>query len=308
MIEVYITHYVTEEIPGYNDLAVDCAHGILEATQGDGVPYQLIFIYWAANDELDADLRARMPPQVDLVRETHGLQQHLMNQSAVRAKANSAEFFVCLHNDIRPCPGWLRNLAIDLRTAEEKYGRASSVCMPRYIPYHWLEPHPDARASDQVWSRLDPRTEPKILTPEVMAGFCKQHGFEFNGRHVLCPETTFTTDDGHQLMMYGAAPEFFDEIGGCDETFIGVNFGDNEWGMRAIMAGKKNLISQGCIVQHIAGLTFNNPIVAVHFDDNHHRFIAKWGMDIYRQMQDGSLWTRLHREQRERRAAEGLPP
>lgn len=308
LIEIYVTHYVTEAIAGYNDLAIDCAHGILETTDRDDVPYQLIFVYYAETQRLADDLIARMPPQVKIVREYCGLQQHLMNRATALARVREAEYFVCLHNDVRPCPGWLRNVVTDLRNAEVIYGRGNVVCSPRHPPYHWLAPHPGARAPWEVWSLLQPEAEPKILTCAQMLGYCMSNGFRFDGRHVLSPNETFTVDHGHQLMMYAAAPEFFDDIGGCDESFVGVNFGDCDWGMRVLLTNKKNLISQGCLIQHIAGITFNNQGVREHFDNNDQRFIQKWGMETFLQLQDGSVWIKLHQEQRDRRERLGLVP
>lgn len=308
MIDVYVTHYVTEAIAGYNDLAIDCMHGILETTDRDGIEYQPIVIYYAETQRLADDLIARMPKRVKLVREYRSLQQHLMNRATSLARAREAEFFVCLHNDVRPGPGWLRNLVADLRAAEETYGRGNVVCSPRHPPYHWLEPHEDARASDQVWSLLRPSVEPKVLSRDAIVDYCTAHGFAFDGRHIVSPPHSFTVDHGHQLMMYAAAPEFFDDIGGCDESFVGVNFGDCDWGIRVLLSDKKNLISQGCLVQHVTGITFNHLDVRQHFDNNDLRFIEKWGVDWFRMLQDGSLWTMLQRLQRERRAAKGLAP
>lgn len=148
-------------------------------------------------------------------------------------------------------------------------------------------------STPEIWDRISPEREAKVITVEAMRAFCKQHGFFFDGRHVHCPDRSSTTDDGHMLMMYGAAPEAFDDIGGCDESFTGLNYGDCDWGMRAIAAGKKNVTSQGCLIGHISGLTFFNPEVQRVLGYNDQRFIDKWGEPTFRAMISGEIWPRL---------------
>jgi len=297
MIDLYATHYVTDALPGYNDFLIECLRDIQEATRDDGVDYQLTVLYWTDSLPCEADLRARVPDGIELVRRDSGVQPYLMNQATALAKARGAELFLYLHNDIRCSRGWLRNIVSDVRASETRHGRGSSIASPRYLPWHWLPPHVEAYKHPDGWARITPGLEAKALTIEAMRAYCKQHGFEFDGRRVVSPKTSYTTDDGHQLMMYCAAPEFFDEIGGCDESFTGLNYGDCDWGLRALLAGKKNLTSQGCLLGHVSGLTFFNPEVANKLGDNHERFIAKWGRALWDELQTGHVWTRLHREQ-----------
>jgi hypothetical protein len=113
---------------------------------------------------------------------------------------------------------------------------------------------------------------------------------------VACPRLSEITDDGHQLMMFCASPRFFDAVGECDERFLGANYDDCDWGIRALLAGKKNLQSTGALVGHIAGFTFFGPAVLSSLGLNDRIFIDKWGQAVWDEMQTGSLWTRLHRE------------
>lgn len=293
MIAVFVTHYVTDAIPGYNDVAVDCALSLQEVAQLDGDRYDLFVLYWTDSPSCEADLRRRLPPGAVAVKCDSRVQPRLMNRATQIAKERGAEFFVCLHNDIRPSRRWFRNLIADVRAADEKYGAASSVVSPRYVPYHWLTPMPSASQYPEFWDRIRPPAESKVLSAEAMRAWCKQHDIKFDGKHVVSPKQSYTTNDGHQLMMYCAAPAFFDAVGGCDETFTGLNYGDCDWGLRALKCGKKNLISQGSLLGHISGLTFFNPVVIAGLDDNHKRFIAKWGIDAFRELQDGSIWHKL---------------
>lgn len=295
MVELYITHYVSEELAGYNDVVIDCLWAIHEATVRDGVPYKLVVLYYASTDALENDLRDRLPDFAEAIRVESSVQPYIMNQATEHAKKRGAELFACLHNDIRPARSWLRNWVSDLHAGEAKYGYANVIASPRYIPYHWLAPHESAYKYPAFWDRIRPELEAKVLSRDAMAGWCARTRFGFDGRLVLAPEKSYLTDDGHQLMMYMCSPSFFDDIGGCDETFAGLNYGDCDWGIRALMAGKKNMISQGALLGHISGLTFFNPVVTNRLYDNHNHFIDKWGLAMFQELQSGRIWTRLHR-------------
>lgn len=296
-VDIYVTHYVTRALPGYNDVAVECVLNLAEAARDDDLPYQICLLYWTDDAELEAELRARMPPSVELARCASHVQPHLMNEATRLAREHDADYFVCLHNDIRPSRGWLRNLVGDVCAAETVHGRGNVIATPRYLPWHWKEPHAEAFRHPAFWDRLRPEVEAKVLSPSAMATWCAGYDFAFDGRSVASPARSYTTDDGHQLMMYCTAPSFFDEIGGCDETFTGLSYGDCDWGLRALLAGKRSLTSQGALLGHLSGLTFYHPTVNDKMDDNHERFIAKWGLPLFGELQDGSLWIRLHRAQ-----------
>jgi GT2 family glycosyltransferase len=92
-------------------------------------------------------------------------------------------------------------------------------------------------------------------------------------------------------MMFAASPRFFDTIGGCDETFTGTGMDDQDWGMRVLMAGKKNMTSRNALVGHIAGFTFGAP--GQQRPDNRPIFQAKWGQAIDDEWMSGALWDRL---------------
>jgi GT2 family glycosyltransferase len=102
-------------------------------------------------------------------------------------------------------------------------------------------------------------------------------------------------------MMWIARPEFFDAVGLCDEEMRGINFDDSDWGIRALLANKRNLQSCTALIGHVEGLTFFNPKYTQAPVDNAQVFIKKWGREMFDEMQTGTLWVRLHKEQDERR-------
>lgn len=310
MISLYVTHHVTAELDGINDILIDQLWRMRDVTAAP------IFVAcWTNEDRYLADIHSRLPPDVDvLVNDRPGrpdTQPSLRNLVVEHARASaSCEAFVLLHNDVRLSRGCLRNLVRDWRHAEQKWGRHSSIVSPRFIPYHLTTPELEAVSDDSFWAQL--AANPNVKSATEMAAWCRQWGFGFEQAYrphvigeVVAPDISETTDDGHQLMMFIASPRFFDDVGPCDEAYVGVNYDDCEWGMRALVAGKKNLQSTGALVGHIAGLSFKLAHGANGErreawripGDNAQIFIAKYGRALFDEMQTGDLWTRLHREQ-----------
>jgi GT2 family glycosyltransferase len=207
------------------------------------------------------------------------------------ARGGGDDPFVLVHNDIRPAHGWLDRLLGDLNWAEDRWGRGSSIVSLRYIPFHRLQ------TTNSIWSelwRLSPR---QFKTIDQMAEWCAQWQFPFINGRVECPTWTAPTDNGHQLMMFAARPSFFDTVGACDEMFTGANYDDSEWGMRALMAGKRNLTSQTALVGHVEGLSFG-VAGTIAPASNEEVFVRKWGRELFEELNSGRLWLRLHEEQR----------
>ena len=221
-----------------------------------------------------------MPRDVDVVLNDRpgnpSIQPSLRNKITDLAKQRrDCEAFVLLHNDVRPARGWFQHLIGDWRDAEKKYGQNRVVMSPRLIPYHKRPPNPTAVRHPAFWQRLHEGKFTDVLSPVEMAAWCKEFGYAFANDEVICPEKSVAADDGHLLMMYAASPHFFDAVGGCDETFVGTGMDDQDWGMRVLMSGRKNLSSRNALVGHIAGFTFGGP--GVSRPDNRQIFLAKWG-------------------------------
>lgn len=258
------------------------------------MPHRLIVLGWAETDELWCDLAHRLAtevPAAHLVRNDRqgrpDIQPSQRNKVLDVARGFGDEPFALVHNDVMPGAGWLDRLLEDLKWAENRWGIGSSVISPRYIPFH---------RADTISKWPDPVL---FKTAEEMEACCtEQLGLEFNrdAGHVVCPAWLPPTDDGHQLMMFVARPSFFDGVGECDECFAGFNYDDCEWGMRALMAGKKNLISQSAFMGHVATMSFGLA-GALAPTDNEKVFVAKWGRALFDELITGKLWLRLHAEQ-----------
>ncbi len=302
MIDIYVTHYVTAAVDGINDILVDQLYEMVRHTTPMDVVRIRVVAWTNAPAYLD-DLRARMPKGVELVVNDRpgrpDLQPSMRNKVLALARSSGCEAFVLLHNDVRPAVGWFGHLVDDWRDAEARWGKGSSIVTPRYIPYHLITPHPEAVKSPEFWNEMRTIRKASVHTEASMAAWCKDHGFDFRHGRVKCPKKSEVTNDGHQLMMFIASPRFFDGIGDCDEGYRGFNFDDSDWGIRALLAGRRNLKSHGSLIGHVEGFTFFSPkMKIIDSTDNAQVFIAKWGRAMFDEMQTGELWRRLHREQK----------
>lgn len=305
MISIYVTHHVTSALDGINDILIDQLHRMKRRVKRlSSEDVRLHVAYWTNDDaRYGKDLRRRVPRDVELVHNNRSgradTQPSLRNRILEHARASGCEAFVLLHNDIRLARGCLEHLIADWRKAEKQWGREQVVVSPHYIPFHLGTPHPEAVTNRIFWEKL--RENPGVNSREFMKVWCREHGLEFRNKEVTCPRHAPVTDDGHQLMMFIAGSRFFDAVGPCDESYTGADFDDNDWGIRALMCGKRHLRSSGALVGHIASLSFK-PLAATaewlaRASNNRRVFIDKWGQRVFDEMQTGEIWPRLHRAQ-----------
>jgi hypothetical protein len=290
MIQVFMTHYARVGCESLTDVTVEAARQLVRVTPGF---YRLTVLGWTETDALWADLEKKLVPVgVTAVRNDRphrpDTQPSQRNKVLELARASGDEPFVLLHNDVRPAFGWLDRIGRDLEEGERRWGRSSSIVSPRYIPFH--------KTYVPVWDAIPDVHMASLKTEAAMAEWCKETGFSFANGSVVCPPWTAFTDDGHQLMMFATRPSFFEAVGECDETFLGANYDDSDWGIRALKAGKRSLVSQSCLMGHAENLSFRYAKEMTPAD-NQATFVAKWGPEVFESLLSGKLWPKLHREQ-----------
>lgn len=298
MIDIYITHHVRPDLHGATGMLMDALEYLRRSVPTDQARVVVVWSHAGGDDfrtTTAADLKALLRSYVVVENDRSGRpdsQPSIRNKVVDLARSSGCEAFVLLHNDVRPAKGWFQHLIGDWRDAEARWGRDRCVVTPRYIPYHTasaflLADRPvSIIALERMREWLDHVEDAQI---------------DGNG-DVVCPSRSRVTDDGHQLMMFCASPRFFDSVGECDERYLGLNYDDCDWGIRALLASKKNLQSTGALVGHVGGFTFfasDTPQEkqAGFGTDNARLFIEKWGRPMFDEMQTGQLWRRLHREQ-----------
>ncbi len=306
VIAVYITHFAVRDIISINDVLIDQLYKMRDTTPMDRA--RLHVVMWTDDAACLEDVRGRAPAGVEVVLNDRAgrpdSQPSMRNKVLELARTSGCQAFVLLHNDVRPARGWLELLVRDWRWAEERWGRDSSVVSPRLIPYHLTAPHPSSgvHADSDLWRSLPAGRD--VMLTDRMVEWCRAQQpdeVRFIGGEVTCPESSSVKYDGRELMMFIASPRFFDDVGDCDESMTGFNYDDTDWGIRAFMAGKRNLQSSGSCVGHIGAFTLNikAPISRERpRADNAALFVAKWGSAIWDEMHAGLLWPRLQREQR----------
>lgn len=303
-IQVFVTHYVSKDTVELNDILVEEIQYLERMT---AYPHETTVIYYDEGGSAD-ELFDRLPGEVKLVKNDrpgrNDIQPSLRNKAVDLAE--DGKYFVLLHNDVRITVGWLDNLVSEMRTSEQKYGKGNCVITPRYIPYWYIGNNGERSENNnftgkypEFWVGL--KTNVKCLSPDAMSAWCATWNFRFDGINAYSLNNPpFVTDDGHQLMMYMGTGKFFRDIGECDETFAGLNYDDSDWGIRALMASKKNLKSQTCLIGHVEGLSFFHKNIFNKRSINDSVFINKWGRAVFDEMQTGQLWIRLHEEQRKK--------
>lgn len=302
-VQIFITHYVNKDMLVLNDILVEEATYLEKITN---YPHELIIVENSPDGSSD-ELYERLPG-IRIEKNNrpgrNDIQPSMRNKVIELANQGDGEWFILLHNDVRVTVWWLHNLLSDMRNAEGKYGTGNVIITPRYIPY-WYVDGIITPKYPSLWEEL--RKNVVRLDIGHMRNWCKGWQFKMdNEGRVYSPENiSYITDDGNSLMMFISSKKCFDDrnggIGDCDESFLGWGYDDNDWGIRALMTGKKNLKSQGCLMGHIEGLTFyNKDFPPKKFSHNADIFIKKWGRNIWDEMETGQLWIRLHNEQKQK--------
>lgn len=290
-VQVFITHYVTKDIIWLNDMLVE-AVTFMEMVKD--YPHETIVVYYSPDGSAD-ELYGRLPEHVKLVKDDRP--GHPGSVPSMRNKIidMAEDYFVILQNDIRVSHGWLLSLTADLKAAEKMYGKRCIVSL-RCVPYHYV-PGIIEPKYPSFWKSLE--SHPSCLSISKMQQWCHQWNFTFRDGILHSTGIDKFTDDGHQLMMFISSKDCFDSetggIGYCDENFLSWGYDDSDWGIRALMEGKKNLKSQNSLIGHLEGFTTTQPgFEWREKSDNREVFIKKWGQGIWDEMQTGRLWTRLH--------------
>jgi hypothetical protein len=305
MINIYVTHHVTAALDGINDILIEQLYRMRRRIRRlpDEEKVKVYVAYWTNDPRYGEDLRRRVPQGVEILFNDRpgrpDTQPSLRNKILDHAQGSDCEAFILLHNDVRIARGCLDHLIADWRKAERRYGKGQTLVSPYYIPYHLGTPRSEAMSNPAYWDRL--RANPGVNSIDFMKSWCRKHDLEFKHEEVTCPERSSITDDGHQIMMFIAGRSYFDAVGPCDERYTGADFDDNDWGIKALMSGRRHLRSTGALIGHIASLSFKplreTPEWLARASDNRKVFIDKWGQVVFDEMQTGEIWKRLHREQ-----------
>lgn len=291
MIQVFILHWADDEYRTPIWFTLRAIKSIQEKTSE---PYELIVVDNYSSQGAYEELKGQLPEGVELVKNDRSLRSVASGRNKVLDLASGS--FVLLHPDVLVTRGWLRNFRRELEWAEE-YFDAPAVITPTYVPY----PLPST-----MFNRYKAHY---AIQEEKLASFAQACGVPFKKNEIICyrPYTgsilrsaTAITDDGNQLMIFIASKRFIDVVGPWDESFTARDYDDCDWGIRALMAGCKNLQSHTTFIHHLQGHSYVPSSQLASNFPNQQTFIAKWGQQMLNDLTDGSLWIRLH-DQAEKR-------
>lgn len=272
--QIYITHYVDQAQSSINDFLVEMVDHLEKHTPE---PHRTNVVYWHPPGEVQlySELKFRLPTTVRFIKcerqPRPDILPALRNVAVLDARAQGKDtVMVLLENDIRVSVGWLKILRQDLSRAEN--ARGDAIVHPRYAPYVYfkspLEAYPD------FWKWLREKTT--CITPEQLGAWSRQHGVHMVNNLVKSHDAEAPLEDNQALMMFITRARVFDRFGLCDETFVDWGYDDDDWAMRAILAGVANMQSQGAWISHLVGLTFCHPSRRKTRRLNLPRFIEKW--------------------------------
>lgn len=294
MIDVFVTHYTDELLWDLNPILLEQLN-FMRAV-GATTEYLVSVLYWcppALDEKFDREVVALAPPDVAFHKNRRPGRPDIQPSLRNFADELARDVYVLIHNDVRVTRGWLDVLVRDFAEAEQRWGRGNCLVHPRYVPYHWLPGFEALGTKVPAWFVAHAKTL------QHFRSVVDPYGFFVDGNGLLyslgdCP----LTDDGHALMMYCTRKGYFDPVGPCDESFVHFNFDDDDWGMRALLVGRKNVKSQNCLLGHYEGMSFFHPALRAALADtrqsNRQIFRAKWGDKAVAAHSDGSIWVRLH--------------
>lgn len=248
--------FISVIIPVFNQLSFTkrCLESIRDFTS---LPYELIVVDNGSTDGTSAFLKTQKDLRVITNRSNRGFGP-AVNQGLALARG---EYLVVLNNDTLVTPGWLEELLSALKT-DPAAGLAGPVtnyasgpqCIP--VPYQ-----ADSEESIVAFARERAAAyKGKIREVFRLVGFC--------------------------LAVKRAVVE---KIGGFDPRFATGNFEDDDFCLRARLAGFRLFIAEGAFVHHYGHRTFGGAGLdfAARMAENWRRFKEKWGLDPTRPLEAG---------------------
>jgi len=219
-----------------------CLESIFTCTDAD--PFELIVVDNGSTDGTWTFLEslARKHPNVRVLHNPH-------NTGFAHAADQTGEFVVTLHSDTLVTKGWLRRLK---RIASSVPGAGLVGPVSNNVSGEQAVEATDLRTSDQIQGyagAMAVRLAGQTMEVSRLSGFC--------------------------LM---AKREVLDRIGVMDSVFPMIGFEDDDFSVRARLAGFKCLIAQDVFVYHFRGRSFSDNVLdrTKIMEQNRRRFLRKW--------------------------------
>jgi len=295
---IYVTHHVRESFREINDFAVAMLWH-LEALTPE--PHETVLALWhpPGEEHLRTWLEERLPPGVEvLFNDRPGrpdVQPSLRNLCVLDARRRGADqLMVLLHADVRVSISWLGSLLAELERE-----KAPAILHPRYAPYCFLSPQEGAPSREYpiFWEQI--RDRKRCLNGTEFGEWIALHRLPSRDSEIVSTRIG-CVDGAGGLMMFICRAGIFDCFGLCDESFTGVNYDDDDWALRAIASGVRNLQCNGVWIGHLVGMTFSKSLGMPGIEgvpyvvNNGVLFAEKWANMIAEVGgKNGALWDHL---------------
>lgn len=282
-VQISIFHYAEDNQLYFNDVLVMLVNSVRELTD---YPYKLNIVDNQMQPKARKDLESKLPdieiinvPKHDPLCGPAGLNTAIVN--------NKEDYLVILHTDLLVSWNWLSCWVQNIINAELKYGvPCASTCL--------LLPYPANEGTKNIpWGLSEgckPENIEKFLNVSNIP--CKK----WRNLPIAISNAGVVTDTGHQLGLYIASKEFWEEVGLHDETMTGT-LDDLDMGIRTLITRCRLLISEKVWLHHIGAL---HQSTGCFLNRDPAPFIRKWGVEVLKKLEDGSLWIALHKKQQEK--------
>lgn len=292
MIQIFILHWAGEKYRKPIQFTLNAIDSVMRNTEGD---YELIVVDNYSHPDAFDEFMGLVPTGVRVIKNDRPSRSLSSGHNKVWSLVES-DYFIFLHSDSLATKGYSSSFLENVQWAEKSFGRPAIVS-PRYIWYPFDPPKDEADACC-----LGVGTMSVLKTN--LAQVCSQYGIPFKDDMVFCPPGASLTDDGHSIIIFATSKKLIETVGEWDEGFLYRDYDDADMGIRVIMSGCKNLVSQSTFIHHVQGSTYLPQIrIGSLMDDSILRsscysqghFIEKWGMDVWNKFFNGAIWPELHK-------------
>ena len=249
------TRLVTIVILTHNQL--DCTRKCIAAIAAyTDMPFELIVVDNASTDEtvsyLENEVGERYPHlPLTILRNSENLGYAAGNNLGIRH--GRGDCMVVMNNDVVATPGWLERL-LDCALRDPGVGIVGPMTN---------------------WASGPQRVKDIAYCPETLQGL-NEFAKAFSKGNAGKSQTHWRVVGFCMLVRR----EVFQKIGGFDPRFGVGNFEDDDFCVRAHLAGFKAQIAQDCFVHHFGGMSFKSSAVDYQhvLKTNWGLFCRKWGM------------------------------
>jgi|GEM_PF-1641380 len=213
------------------------------------VNYELIIIDNASNDNTISAIKDKEKITIIQNKENLGFP----NAVNIGIRAAAGKHILILNNDTVVTKGWLDRL-IDVADSNEKIGIVGPI--------------------SNIVSGVQIDKNAKYQSIEEMHKYAEKVSKENKGQVQQFPRVAF--------LCTLIKREVINKIGGLDERFSPGNFEDDDFCLRAQLAGYKTVIAKDVFIHHYGSKSFKangEAAYAERMKINQQKFVAKWGAD-----------------------------